>query len=483
MDVKSYIQIIIKNWRVLLVSVAVTVAATLIFTLRQPRVYESETTFVIRPHSSLIVQDDFVRTLETLSRRVEINSTFAEVAGSKLIKDQATEKLGLDSGQLRGLSVDGRVLAGTNILKLTVKGNDPLVAQAFAEAISQETVAYVSSLYDVFELGQLDSASLSNRPISPNVLVNLAMGLVLGIGLGLAIIYISEYWRAPGGQRRHYDIIDPDTGVYSRAYLEMRLRQEVSRARRNGGHLSVSLIRVKDRAALNSNSGAGREAMPSVAALFSALLRDEDLMARFDDTTFALMLPDLSGQEAKSAVEELRLRLGSATVSLDQFLGTSTFRGIASVAELNDGDANEEELLKGALVALRDAERGTYGRVILRDAPVTSQPNQAQVDSRLSPQNSAPANGVVAPANGAVALSYPAPVDKTPAVQMPADRLPIVVDDDSEPLLTRAALKLVQQHGIDPGTVEGTGKDGRILKSDVKKVIKSDQDLGLAAQS
>ena len=345
MEVKEYIKVIIKNWRILLVTVAVTAVATLLFTLRQPRVYESLATFVIRPHSSLIVQDDFVSTLETLSRRVEINNTFAEVANSKLIKDQAIERLGLNSSQRRGLSADGRVLVGTNILELKVKAGDPQVAQAFAGAVILEIVDFVSNLYDVFELGPLDGASLATQSVSPKVGVNMALGVVLGIALGLALIFLYEYLRTSDGPLRHFDILDPETGVYNRAFFEMRLRQEVSRARHSNGQLALALIRIRDRGVVNGDGGAGREAMPSAATLFGPLLRDEDLMARFDDTTFALLMPDLCGPEAKEIVEELHLKLGSVPLSLDQYNARmSGFRGVASVVELCEHDANADEL-------------------------------------------------------------------------------------------------------------------------------------------
>ncbi|MCZ0935504.1 MAG: E3 binding domain-containing protein [Gemmatimonadetes bacterium] len=37
--------------------------------------------------------------------------------------------------------------------------------------------------------------------------------------------------------------------------------------------------------------------------------------------------------------------------------------------------------------------------------------------------------------------------------------------------ITPVARKLAEEHGLDLGAIEGTGKDGRILKSDVDKAI------------
>jgi len=400
MEIRRYIQIIIANWWILLISVVITMAATLVFTLRQPRIYESTSTFVIRPHSSLILEDEFVSTLDTLSRRVEINNTFAEVTTSKLIKARAAEKLGLDSNQRRGLSASGRVLAGTNILRLTVQGRDPEIAQAFAEAVSQETVAYVSNLYDVFELGQLDGASLSRTPVSPNLPLNLAIGFVLGFGLGLTIIFLKEYLGSPGGLQQHFDIIDPDSGIYNRAYLDMRLRQEVSRARNSGGRLSLALIRVSDRTSTDFRASA--EAMPLVAAIFEPLLRDEDLLARYGETTFALILPDLSGCGAQAAVEQLRLRLGTAPVGQEGLQRMAALRSAAGVAEIGAADKNEDSLLARAMDALDEAERGTYGRVVLSDPPAAEVAPAPEAQPPAVPANGTPAKSEAsAVANGA----------------------------------------------------------------------------------
>jgi diguanylate cyclase (GGDEF)-like protein len=521
MDIRTYIHLIINNWRILLASAVITVAATLVFTLQQPRIYESESTFVIRPHSSLILQDEFVSTLDTLSRRVEINNTFAEVTTSKLIKDRAAENLGLTSEQRQGLSASGRVLAGTNILRLTVQGRDPEVAQAFAEAVSEETVAYVSNLYDVFELGQLDAASLSRTPVSPKPGLNLTIGLVLGVILGLALIFLREYLNSPGGLQRRFDIIDPDSGVYNRSYLDMRLRQEMSRTHHTGGHLSLALLRVSDRNTVDFK--ASPSAMPPVAIIIEPLLRDEDLLARYDQSTFVIILPDLSGYEAQAAVEKMRLRLGAAPVAPEHLQRMAGLRGAAGVAELLSADNNEESLLTRAMEALNEAERGTYGRVVLstpsadggaplpdsrrqtipagpqlvKDTPLTIDAAVNGVVSTGGSSNGIKANGIVTNGanghgtNGKSAHTNgngsSAPAEESPETEQSLNtEEPLETEESPEPAelahefpapsapsLTRAALRLAQQFNIDPASIEGTGKDGRVLKSDVKNYINS----------
>jgi len=63
---------------------------------------------------------------------------------------------------------------------------------------------------------------------------------------------------------------------------------------------------------------------------------------------------------------------------------------------------------------------------------------------------------------GAVAATAPAASE--PAVEAPAE-------SDDDPILTPAVRRLVKEMKIDPSQVTGTGKDGRILKSDVMRYL------------
>ncbi len=70
-----------------------------------------------------------------------------------------------------------------------------------------------------------------------------------------------------------------------------------------------------------------------------------------------------------------------------------------------------------------------------------------------------------------------APVEKPAAAPEPEAPVEAVAEapEAGELDITGAARELAEEHGIDLASVEGSGKDGRILKTDVQKAIKAQE--------
>src|SRR6185503_14601801 len=123
MELKIYLNILLKKWWIVLPTFLVTLTAGIIFTYTQALVYSAKATYVVAPSSAYGTVKDFAGGLDMLGRRDEIATTFAEIAASQTIKKQALDSLSLDSG--RNYSVSSKLRAGTNILEFTVTGPDP----------------------------------------------------------------------------------------------------------------------------------------------------------------------------------------------------------------------------------------------------------------------------------------------------------------------------------------------------------------------
>ena len=295
---------------------------------------------------------------------MEINTTFAEVSSSSLIKQRAIERLTLPPEDQQGLKVSGKVIAGTNILEISVQGPNPEIVQDFANAISQETVAYVSNLYDVFELEPLDAADLPTNPVSPNKALNLALGGGLGLLLGIGLIFFVEYWQEPVQVDSRINVIDLETGAYNQSYFMLRLRQELSRSRHNSYAFSLALIKVYHRGLVHNT-----EQPVSVAQAFRLILnslepnlREEDIVAYLGQNTFALLLPHMPGDATEDLLTFLRTQIGLVKPEqIGEGQAAAIYCSIGFVVYRLQGTASE--LLAQANQALEEADTAVYGKV------------------------------------------------------------------------------------------------------------------------
>jgi capsular polysaccharide biosynthesis protein len=380
MELKLYLQILLKRWWIILTAFVFTLIPTLLFVNSQPWIYETEATFVIRPRSSIAINDDeIVKALDTISRRVEINTTFAEVTSSSLIMGNAIERLALTAEERKGLKVNGKVIAGTNILEIGVQGPDPEVVRDFANAVSLETLIYVRNLYDVFELEPLDEAELPSDPVSPNKALNLTLGGSLGLFLGVGLIFLIEYLKEPIKTDFQVNIIDFETGAYNRPFFMLRLRQELNRARHNGYSFSLALIKVYHRGLMKGVAQPipAAQALRLIITSLGPNMREEDVLAYMEQGTFALLLPDIPGEAAKDVLTFLRMQIGLVPPGqIDGGQGSAIY-GSIGVAAYDDHQlvADENEMLAQAVQALEEADTAVYGKVhLLSHRPPLSPP-------------------------------------------------------------------------------------------------------------
>jgi capsular polysaccharide biosynthesis protein len=227
MEIRSYLRIIIRKLWIILPIVILTVGATVIYTSRQQPVYTARTTFVARLNQEFIDNKGNASALDVLSRRTEIATTFSEVAKSRRIKFYAAERLGLSQDDRKNLTVDSRLLAGTNIIEISTEGYDPKLVSDFTNSLGAVTIDYVNSLYEAFELVPLDEAIAPTAPSRPNKLFNYILGAIVGLSLGLGLAFLSESLSIP--EKPAYDNSDHvDNDAFERGFNSSHLQQELA---------------------------------------------------------------------------------------------------------------------------------------------------------------------------------------------------------------------------------------------------------------
>jgi uncharacterized protein involved in exopolysaccharide biosynthesis len=201
MDLTYYLRVVGRHWFVAVIGLVITVGLTAVFVQRQPSVYQSTGTMVVRPRP--VNTEDGVRAIDTLTRGVEISSTYATIARSDLIRDRAKANIDPEL-DISGTSISSEVVTSTSILEVSVTGGDPDVVHALAAEVTRQTVAYVGELQEVFELQIIDEPQLPDDPIAPNRPLMLATGAVFGIIVGVLFALIAEAVSGPARARRRY---------------------------------------------------------------------------------------------------------------------------------------------------------------------------------------------------------------------------------------------------------------------------------------
>jgi capsular polysaccharide biosynthesis protein len=192
-ELRRYLRIARRRWWLILLMFVVTTAATAALVIPQPWIYESTATWLIRSRLP-VTNGDTIDATDVLNRTVNLAASFATLARSDRIKAGAVEDLGTDV-DVSGTHVSAEIITTTTILSITVSGPHPDVNAALAQAVGRRTSVFIYSLGTPFVLTPVDAAEASRTPVAPNKKLTIAMGAVLGLGLGMAFALLAEYLR------------------------------------------------------------------------------------------------------------------------------------------------------------------------------------------------------------------------------------------------------------------------------------------------
>lgn len=161
--------------------------------------------------------------------------------------------------------------------------------------------------------------------------------------------------------------VDGLTALHNRRYFDLRLEQEVSRARRHGRELTLCLADLDRFKALNDTHGHlfGDKVLRGVAGCWRSGLRKSDFAARYGGEELALILPETSAEGGRRAAEKVRGAIArlrfKAPAGGAPPVGVTASIGLASYPEQA---SRPEDLVALADQALYAAKRAGGDRVV-----------------------------------------------------------------------------------------------------------------------
>lgn len=340
MEIRAYMNFIMRRWKIIIPLFLATLAITAYLTMRIQPVYESSATYIVRISSSSDEKNS-ISALNTLVSSDDIPATYAKVANSRLIKRQAADQLGLSSSQRSNLTSNSQLVAGTNIIEVTAKGHDPVMVMDYANEVGNQMLNYAATLYGTYELIPLDEATQPRRPISPDIFTNLLLGAVLGLTLGIIMALMIEYWQ---NSLKLYPIASqlpiPQIRMIERDQFEVKVEDALSASVITGEPVSVGLLEIDFSEAELPGNNKREELMTGIINEFSPCLQSSDQICFFEDTSVAFLMPDTSEFLATAKLNEVINRLEkSALLAIDS--GKSRVRFISGISSSENNEERE----------------------------------------------------------------------------------------------------------------------------------------------
>lgn len=164
---------------------------------------------------------------------------------------------------------------------------------------------------------------------------------------------------------KEQELLDPVTDLYNRRYFNPTLEREIVRARRRKVKMSLMMVDVDILRSINDRWGrAGADAtLKAVAVALKVLLREEDIICRYENAEIVALMPDMSPDMARTRAETLREQIAQTPIVIEDKQFSITIS--VGVTLWPDCAATGANLLKSARGALHTAKAMGRDRVMV----------------------------------------------------------------------------------------------------------------------
>lgn len=164
-------------------------------------------------------------------------------------------------------------------------------------------------------------------------------------------------------------ICDELTGLYNRKYLHHRLDAEISRSKRYATPVSCLLLDIDYFKIVNDMYGYdwGDILLKKIAQMLSALVRKEDVLTRYGDEEFIVILPETTEQQAMIFAERFRSdveKMEFIPANEEERHPITISGGISSFPCAEDIEEDSNTLIRYAEHALYNAKQSGKNKIV-----------------------------------------------------------------------------------------------------------------------
>ena len=164
-------------------------------------------------------------------------------------------------------------------------------------------------------------------------------------------------------------VCDELTGLFNRKYAHNRLEAEISRAKRYNTPLSCLLVDIDYFKIVNDMYGYewGDILLKKIAGMLEALVRKEDVLTRYGDEEFIVILPETSEQQAMIFAERFRHdieKMEFIPANEEERHPITVSGGLASYPTIEEAEEDSNSLIRYAEHALYNAKQSGKNKIV-----------------------------------------------------------------------------------------------------------------------
>lgn len=190
-DIMDLLFIVIRRWKLIVLTMIPIIIGGIIFSATRPSVYRAETTLMVSSGMTNIGIDN-----SDISLNQKLVITYSEVAKSRSILKRVITKYDLETTpESLGKTISISPVSDTELIKLSYKNKDPKLAAAVTNEFAKEFMNKIVEVMNIRNVKVVEQAEIPTKPLPKKRVIILAAFTILSlmVGLGLAFIIESLY--------------------------------------------------------------------------------------------------------------------------------------------------------------------------------------------------------------------------------------------------------------------------------------------------